>query len=153
VESVSEVKSVKEQLASAIEIIKDNGYKYTKKREEILIFLIQENRYIGAIEVFDFMNEKHQGISYDTIYRNLRDFTSMGLLEETELMGEKKFRFHCDVTECHTHHHHHFICTSCGATREINMCPMDFFKEQLPDFEMESHRFEILGKCNKCSKK
>lgn len=144
---------MKEQLARAIEIIKDNGYKYTKKREEILMFLIQENRYIGAIEVFDFMNEKHQGISYDTIYRNLRDFTSMGLLEETELMGEKKFRFHCDVTECHTHHHHHFICTSCGATREINMCPMDFFKEQLPDFEMESHRFEILGKCNKCSKK
>ncbi|MGL5686479.1 MAG: Fur family transcriptional regulator, partial [Vagococcus fluvialis] len=85
---------MKEQLASAIEIIKDNGYKYTKKREEILTFLIQENRYIGAIEVFDYMNEKHQGISYDTIYRNLRDFTSMGLLEETELMGEKKFRFH-----------------------------------------------------------
>ncbi|MGX7023867.1 Fur family transcriptional regulator [Vagococcus hydrophili] len=134
--------------------MKENGYKYTKKREEILLFLIQENRYLGAIEVFDFMNKKHSGISYDTIYRNLRDFTTMGLLEETELMGEKKVRFHCDVSSCHEHsHHHHFICTSCGATKEVNLCPMTFFDEQLPDCEIESHRFEILGKCQKCLKK
>ncbi|HCM90153.1 MULTISPECIES: Fur family transcriptional regulator [Vagococcus] len=145
---------MKEQLESAIKIMKENGYKYTKKREEILLFLIQENRYLGAIEVFDFMNKKHSGISYDTIYRNLRDFTKMGLLEETELMGEKKVRFHCDVSSCHKHsHHHHFICTDCGATKEINLCPMTFFNEQLPDCEIESHRFEILGKCQKCSKK
>ena len=144
---------MKQQLVSAIDIIKENGFKCTKKREEILTFLIEENRYVGAIEVFDFMNETYSAISYDTIYRNLRDFSKMKILEETELNGEKKFRFHCDVTECHSHHHHHFICTECGATREINMCPMDFFKEQLPDFEMESHRFEILGKCNKCLKK
>ncbi len=142
-----------QQLDSAIKVMKDNGYKYTKKRADILIHLIKENRYIGATEIFDFMNNRYQGISYDTIYRNLRDFTTMGLLEETELMGEKKFRFHCDVSECHSHHHHHFICTSCGATREINLCPMDFFKEQLPGCEMEGHRFEILGKCDKCLKK
>ncbi len=143
------------QLTNAIKIIKMNGYKYTKKREEILLFLIQENRYIGAIDVFDFMNAKYQGISYDTIYRNLRDFTKMELLEETELMGEKKFRFHCDVPDAHSpsHHHHHFICTSCGATSEINLCPMDSFSEQLPGCQIESHRFEILGKCQKCSKK
>ncbi|WP_443081241.1 Fur family transcriptional regulator [Vagococcus sp.] len=147
--------TVEHQLESAIKILKSHGYKYTKKREEILLFLIKENRYVGAIEVFDFMSEKHQGISYDTIYRNLRDFSKMELLEETELMGEKKFRFHCDVSEFHnhSHHHHHFICTSCGATKEINLCPMDFFSEQLPDCQIESHRFEILGKCKKCLKK
>lgn len=146
---------MKNQLDNAIKIIKENGYKYTKKREEILLFLIEENRYVGAIEVFDFMNKQYQGISYDTIYRNLRDFTKMDLLEETELMGEKKFRFHCDVSSNHdhSHHHHHFICTSCGWTKEINLCPMDFFSEQLPDCKIESHRFEILGKCQKCLKK
>ncbi|MDT2833612.1 Fur family transcriptional regulator [Vagococcus carniphilus] len=146
---------MKHQLDNAIKIIKENGYKYTKKREEILLFLIEENRYVGAIEVFDFMNKQYQGISYDTIYRNLRDFTKMDLLEETELMGEKKFRFHCDVSSSHdhNHHHHHFICTNCGWTKEINLCPMDFFSEQLPDCQIESHRFEILGKCQKCLKK
>lgn len=143
---------MEKKLSQAISVMKDSGFKYTKKRADILAYLISENRYIGAIEVFDHMNEMYQGISYDTIYRNLRDFTDMHLVEETDLMGEKKFRFHCDVS-AHHGHHHHFICTTCGATREINLCPMDFLKEQLPGCEIDDHRFEILGKCDKCLKK
>ncbi|AQP52943.1 transcriptional repressor [Vagococcus penaei] len=136
----------------AMQLMKDQGFKYTKRRVDILTFLAEEDRYVGALEVFEWMNQQYQGMSYDTVYRNLRDFSQLGILEETELNGEKKYRFHCD-TCAHQHHHHHFICTECGATRELNLCPMDFFKEQLPGCIIESHRFEILGKCDKCAKK
>lgn len=146
------VEKLQKKIAESLAIMKENGLKYTKRREEILTFLAQEDRYIGATEIFDYMSQKYKGMSYDTVYRNLKDFTKLHLLEETELMGEKKYRFHCDVCE-HSHHHHHFICTECGATREINLCPMDFLKEQLPGCQIEDHRFEILGKCNKCLKK
>lgn len=142
---------MEEKLDQAMVIMKNKGFKNTKRRVEILTFLIRENRYVGAVEVFDYMNSLYSGISYDTIYRNLKDFSLMGVLEETELMGEKKYRFHCDVSAC-DHHHHHFICTGCGATKEIHLCPMDFFKEQLPGCEIEGHRFEILGKCENCLK-
>ena len=36
------------------------------------------------------------------------------------------------------------FCEKCGSTREIDMCPMDFFKDQLEGCEIHSHRFEIL---------
>lgn len=138
------------ELAYALEKLKEHGFKYTKRREEMLYFLLQENRYTGAKEVYDFMSAQYAGISYDTIYRNLHDFGELNLLEETELNGERKFRFRC----CPNHgHHHHFICTNCGATREVHMCPMDFFEEQLPDCEISGHRFEIFGKCADCLKK
>ena len=139
------------QVEEALEKLKEHGFKYTKKREDMLLFLIERNGYTGAKEVYDYMNDKYTGISFDTIYRNLRDFVQLDLLEETELNGEKKFRFHC----CHGEigHHHHFICTDCGATREIHMCPMDFFQEQLADCQIEGHRFEIYGKCADCLKK
>ena len=132
--------------------LKKKGYKYTKKREEILHFLIQENRYLSAKEVYEYMNQKYEGISYDTIYRNLNDFVEIQLLEETELNGERKYRFHCSRDGV-VGHHHHFICLECGATNEIHMCPMTFFTEQLEGCTIEGHRFEIYGKCPECSKK
>lgn len=143
---------MQQKIDLAMQLMKDQGFKYTKRRVDILTFLAKEDRYVGALEVFEWMNQQYQGMSYDTVYRNLRDFSQLGILEETELNGEKKYRFHCD-TCLHQHHHHHFICTECGATRELNLCPMDFFKEQLPGCIIESHRFEILGKCDKCAKK
>ena len=67
----------------------------------------------------------------------------------SELNGEKLFRFRCQ-----THgHHHHFICEKCGSTKEIDMCPMDFFQNQLEGCEIHSHRFEIFGLCEKCATK
>ncbi|WP_275469736.1 Fur family transcriptional regulator [Vagococcus intermedius] len=138
-------------LEEALKVMKTQGFKYTKKREAMLQFLIEEDKYTSAKEVYDFMSDDYAGISYDTIYRNLHDFSKIDLLEVTELNGEKKFRFHC--SHQHIGHHHHFICTECGATREIRMCPMDYFKEQLSGCEIESHRFEIFGKCEKCLSK
>ena len=140
-----------ERIEASLEVMRTQGFKYTKKREAMLTYLMEADKYVPAKDVYEFMNATYTGISYDTIYRNLKDFSDLHLLEETEWDGEKKFRFHCaDTGHGHHHHHHHFICTSCGATREIAMCPMDNFKEQLPGCVIEGHRFEILGKCDKC---
>ncbi|MDH6365111.1 Fur family zinc uptake transcriptional regulator [Enterococcus sp. PF1-24] len=130
--------------------LKEQGMKYTKKREALITFFARCNRYISAREVHEYMSDIFPGISYDTIYRNLHDFSDFEILEETELNGEMKFRIHCRC-QGHIGHHHHFICTVCGKTREIYMCPMDYFKEQLVGCEIEGHRFEILGRCEECS--
>lgn len=131
---------------NAISVLKKNGYKYTDKRKNILAVFDHENRYLTAKDVQNQLKEDYPTISYDTIYRNLYTFVELDILEETELNGEKLFRFNCD----HHGHHHHFICVVCGRTKTIEMCPMDFFKNQLKDCEIESHRFEIFGKCEKC---
>jgi Fur family zinc uptake transcriptional regulator len=137
----------KSAVQQALETMKENGLKHTKKREALITFLIKRNRYVSAREVYEFMNEQFKGVSYDTVYRNLHDFEALALLEVTELNGESKFRFRC----CHeVAHHHHFICTVCGKTEEIHMCPMDFFQEQLQGCKIEGHRFEILGRCPDC---
>lgn len=139
-----------ERIQGALDTMRGQGFKYTKKREAILTFLMEADKYTPAKDVYEYMNDRYTGISYDTIYRNLKDFSDLHILEETEWDGEKKFRFHCH-DGAKTHHHHHFICTSCGASQEIAMCPMDYFKEQLAGCTIEDHRFEILGKCSSCS--
>ncbi|MGM0237747.1 fur family transcriptional regulator, zinc uptake regulator [Enterococcus sp. AZ103] len=137
-------------LEKALVTVKDNGFKYTKKRETLIDFLIKNNRYVAAKELYDYMNDLFPGLSYDTVYRNLREFCEIGIIEDTELHGEMKFRFSCNED---FGHHHHFICTVCGKTEEIHMCPMDFFKEQLNGCEIEGHRFELYGRCPDCQRK
>ncbi|HBI2066776.1 TPA: transcriptional repressor [Enterococcus faecalis] len=141
---------VKTNIEQALEIMKASGLKYTKKRELLMSYLIKRNRYVSAREVYEFMNETFKGVSYDTVYRNLHDFERLELLEKTELNGEQKFRFRCCQE---VEHHHHFICTVCGKTEEIHMCPMNFFEEQLKGCSIEGHRFEILGRCADCCEK
>lgn len=137
------------QLNQALELLKAQGFKYTKKREKMLTFFIHQDKYVSAKEVYDFMSTSFEGISYDTIYRNLNDFVELGLLEETELNGERKFRYHCGH---HVGHHHHFICLTCGSTKEITICPMNDLGDELDGYEIEGHRFEIFGICPNCLK-
>lgn len=136
-------------IEQALETLKKNGLKYTKKREAMITYLAKSDRYVPARDLHQYMTEKYPGVSYDTIYRNLHDFSEIGLLEETELNGEMLFRFQCNAHGL-GHHHHHFICTVCGKTKELSLCPMDFFKDQLPGCKIESHRFEIFGRCEEC---
>jgi|SRR5699024_2805290 len=136
-------------IQKAMDKMKEKGLKCTDKREEILDLLARESRYLSAKEVQEILQETFPSISQDTIYRNLNLFSELDILETTELNGEKLYQFSCMSKE---HHHHHFICTCCGKTTALEMCPLDFFENQLPGCRISSHRFDIFGECEKCIK-
>ncbi|MFL0505098.1 Fur family transcriptional regulator [Ureibacillus sp. 179-F W5.1 NHS] len=133
-------------ITRAWEILKDNGYKKTDKRELILNMFEDTDKYLTARDLLSVLKKDFPGMSFDTIYRNLATFVDLGILEETELNGERNFRMHCESE----HHHHHFICMECGKVKEISVCPMEMIQEKLPDCAIESHKFEIYGKCQNC---
>ncbi|MGY0693292.1 Fur family transcriptional regulator [Virgibacillus sp. FSP13] len=129
----------------AIQKLKENNYKTTKKREDIITFFTKADGYRTAKELITYMEPTYPGISFDTVYRNLHLFNDVGILETTELNGEKLFRISC------THyHHHHFICKDCGKTKEIDICPMEEVTNSLENYRIEDHKFEIYGQCPEC---
>lgn len=132
----------------AIKELEASDLKITKRRIRMLELLYEEDRYMSAKEVKEKIEIDFPGISPDTIYRNLHSFSTLEILEETELDGEKVFRSNCGVDE----HHHHFICTNCGYSKEITVCPLSFYQEELAEFEVNSHRFELFGLCQDCKK-
>lgn len=132
-------------LDEALNKLKNAGYKHTNKRTMILEFFSKEGRYRTAKDLLTYMEPYYEGISFDTIYRNLHLFHELGILESTELDGEKHYQIRCA-----NHHHHHFICRNCGATKRIQACPMNFIGEDLTGYAIEGHKFEVYGLCPAC---
>ncbi|ASN04821.1 Fur family transcriptional regulator [Virgibacillus necropolis] len=133
------------KLEDAIKKFKEHGYKSTAKREDILTYFTEADGYRTAKDLINYLEPTYAGISFDTVYRNLHLFNQVGILETTELDGEKHFRISCTH-----HHHHHFICKDCGKTKEIDVCPMHEVENTLRNYLIEGHKFEIYGLCPAC---
>ncbi|WP_048601820.1 Fur family transcriptional regulator [Rubeoparvulum massiliense] len=135
----------------AMKRLKEEGFKDTERRREILAIVSSAHRYISAREIYEVMREKNPGMSLDTVYRNLSTFVEFHILEETTLDDERKFRFACNPS---LHHHHHYICLGCGITKIVDVCPMEnALINEVEDFQITSHKFEIYGYCKACQEK
>lgn len=132
-------------LTHAIHLLQKDGLKVTQARENMLAYFEGENGYRTAKDVMGYMESNAAGMSFDTVYRNLHLYHSLGILEATELDGEKHFRMNC-MSE----HHHHFICKDCGNTKKIPICPMNEIVDFLPNYEIEDHKLEVYGVCPLC---
>lgn len=133
-------------LKEALTILEESQLKITERRVRMIELMYKEDRYLSAKEVKQLLEKEYPGISPDTIYRNLHSFSTLDVLEETEISGEKYFRANCGTQG----HHHHFICTECGYSEELTLCPVSIFKGQLGESKVTSHRFELFGLCEEC---
>ncbi|MGG1657928.1 Fur family transcriptional regulator [Brevibacillus sp. NRS-1366] len=135
------------KVEEALQILKEHGFKYTGKREEMIRICAAEKRYLSAKDIMERIKEHYPTLSFDTVYRNISTFVELGILEETELDGEGKFRLACSADG---HHHHHVICTECGKTSSLPGCPMNIMASVPDDFEVTGHKFEVYGTCKDC---
>lgn len=136
--------------AVALAKIKDSGMRVTKQRRDLIDYLGHHaDSYVTVTSVDEYMRAQYPGLSHDTIYRNVKEFEKLGILESDVQNEQATIKLQCDFNHPH---HHHFICTRCHRVQELEMCPLGFFEEQVPGAQITSHNFELYGLCADCAK-
>jgi Fur family zinc uptake transcriptional regulator len=138
--------SVQETIQDMVKAMSAKGWRITDQRKSLATLFAEAPGYLSPKDVYDSMRQKYPGVSFDTVYRNLRLLSEMGVLEQFYLNDGLKFR-----ARCQSHHHHHMICLQCEKTVTFEFCPMKHVPHLPGDFQVMSHRFEIFGYCNDCS--
>ncbi|WP_125573874.1 Fur family transcriptional regulator [Levilactobacillus huananensis] len=137
-----------ESLNAAVAVLRKNKLKLTKQRHALLEFLLtNQSHYTDVVTVDAYMRTEFPGMSHNTVYRNLKEFEEVGIVEQNTEQERARVKYQCDAQHSH---HHHFICQNCGKVTELQMCPMAFFTDQLPGCEVTGHSFELYGLCADC---
>ncbi len=81
-----------------------------------------------------------------TIYRELDQFISSGLITEVHF-GDGKKRY-----ELARDHHHHLVCKNCNKIEDIEINEEKLLTkiENQSNFLIKTHTIEFFGLCNSC---
>jgi len=122
------------------------GLRITDQRKTLAKLFADTPGYLSPKDVYEYMGRIYNGLSFDTVYRNLRVLDELGVLEQVMFEEGVKFKLHCRADR----HHHHMICLQCGITYPITYCPME--QTDVPArFKVVKHKFEVFGYCEHCA--
>lgn len=128
-----------------IGVMSTRGLRITDQRKSLAKLFAEQDGYLTPKDVYEYMGKQYSGLSFDTVYRNLRVMEELGVLEQVMFEDGLKFRASCNEGD----HHHHMICLQCEKTYPIHFCPMPL--TDAPDqFQVVKHKFEVFGYCKAC---
>ena len=119
----------------------------TRQRRAILDTLTGMKSHPTADELYSVVRRKMPRISLGTVYRNLEDLSSAGIVRKIDAGGGQR-RFDGDMDP-----HYHARCIDCGKVLDIHAeAPVDLadVARALGDFQLIGHRLEFVGLCPEC---
>lgn len=129
-----------------IDVMSKQGLRITDQRRTLAQLFADADGYLSPKSVYEYMGKKYSGLSFDTVYRNLRVLSELGVLEQIVFEEGVKFKLHCSEH----HHHHHLICLQCEKTYPLAFCPMNEVAGIPSQFQVVQHKFEVFGYCENC---
>lgn len=124
------------------------GRRLTSQRALLLGLIRQTRGHLDADELHRLAKEKEPRLSLSTVYRNLRLFKGLGLVEELHFDEE---HHHYEVKQ--TAEHYHLLCLGCGRIVEFESPLTGQLKEEVGlanDFTITSAAIHLAGYCAAC---
>src|SRR5690606_34505495 len=86
-----------------IKVMSSRGLRITDQRKSLAKLFAERDGYLTPKDVYEYMGKEYSGLSFDTVYRNLRVMEELGVLEQVVFEDGLKFRASCSSEG---HHHH-----------------------------------------------
>ena len=119
----------------------------TKQRQMILEVIRDSDEHLTASEIFQLAQQRCQGISRSTVYRNLNILADRRLVVTVSPPDQPTY------FDRNIHPHHHSSCVVCGTLCDIPSLPLDVDKLVPNGFEVLSSSFVVVGICEQCREK
>lgn len=124
------------------QLLKSLQLKVTPQRLAILDIMLAAHTYLSPEEV---QLQLHGKIGLPTIYRNLEELSSQGVISKILHPNRQLYYYFCPNSE----HHHHFVCLSCRTVQDIHDCGCAAMAGQI-DGQVDLHIMQALGTCRRC---
>jgi Fur family ferric uptake transcriptional regulator len=125
-----------------------SGRRNTSQRKLLLDLIQQADRHMDARELYELARQHEPAINLSTVYRNLKVFKELGLVEERHLAEEHHHYEAKPAVE-----HHHLVCLGCGQVREfVSPLAKRMMKEvgRKNGFEISKTEIRMEGYCPQC---
>jgi len=120
----------------------------TSQRRLLLDLLRHSKGHLDADELYRLAKEKEPRLSLSTVYRSLRLFKELGLVEERQFAEEQHhYESKCEVEN------HHLVCLGCGKVVEFEYPLTERMKKDVSNqtgFEILSGEVYLEGYCDRC---
>jgi Fe2+ or Zn2+ uptake regulation protein/Fe2+ transport system protein FeoA len=126
------------------------GKRNTTQRRILLDIINQTGGHLDAGELYLKARKIEPSISLSTVYRNLRLFKELGLIEERHFTEEHHlYEAKPDIE------HYHFVCLNCGNVTEFTSPIAEVIKNQVSirnRFDVLKTEIRLEGYCERCRK-
>nr|WP_010131714.1 transcriptional repressor [Microbulbifer agarilyticus] len=146
---------VKQIMQRATERCRENGVRFTDKRQSILSLLLRSSAPLSAYEIVDqYREETGESIQGMSVYRMLDFLVENGLAHK--LVSANKF-VACSHIACHHDHEipQFLICEGCGTVKEIAVKSevVKTLRKGAADvgWQLRSPALELPGLCDRCA--
>lgn len=130
-----------------IEDMSTKGVRLTTQRKLIAEAIIHFQGYISPRQIHTYLTGFIPGVSFDTVYRNLRMLVRISILEEYYMLSGVRFKLKSN----HINLPYHFICTDCRRTFQHEFTPESGQVHPPEAVLVFSRRMEIYGVCMECN--
>lgn len=129
-------------------VLKEFGLRYSRPREVILGYLLEEDRHVSAESLYVDLKQRGEDLSLSTVYLNLSTLANVGLLREFKGPSGQAL-YDSNVTP-----HYHVVCRKTGEVRDIpapeinGMSLGRFLKEYVEastGWQVDEPRFSLTG--------
>ena len=124
------------------------GKRSTAQRQLLLEIIRRAEGHLDADELYQQARQRHPALSLSTVYRSLRLFKELGLVEEHQFDDARR---HYEVKS--RIRHHHLVCLGCGRVLEFQCPSAERLKSRLSreeGFRVADAEVRLVGYCSKC---
>ena len=123
----------------------------TEQRQLMLKIIQQAEGHLDADEIYRQARQKSPSISLSTVYRSLQLFKELGLIEEHQFDGMRRYYEAMPRTK-----HHHLVCLGCGRVFEFKCPSAKRLKSRISreeGFRVTDAEVRLVGYCPECQQR